>query len=448
MTDASRPALAFFAPRHRMAEAEALAARCRAQGSVAGGWLVSCHPLSRTAVAEAFVRGCAIVGWCPSAILIRAVPWTDKHRDSPVLCFPPVACGQTVLLALSGWHHGGRAVARVLERAWRQHCPEEDLLVVGGSATEEKLGFSLEDLPQGWSLLGDADKVVKAVARAASADFSCEIVGKSYGGFPPKKFFDLASGGSSRGSEQKTTTKPRIAIGFRKRQGLGADLRLVPRCVTVGVGCVRGASCADIAELVDGCLEEADIEAASLAGLASVSLKRDERGLLQFAECRGLPLRFFSSQHLSRVAERHGLLHDEVVARATGTPSVAEAAAAGDFVVAFYNPQSRARRALLPRALALLRAARPPDTPVACGRNIGRKDERIRVVRLQDFDKNSGNMNLVDMNLVDMNLVDIDLVDMHSIVVVGNSKTKRYDSPYGVRLYTERGYRLKGARRP
>ena len=125
-----------------------------------------------------------------------------------------------------------------------------------------------------------------------------------------------------------------------------------------------------------------------------------------------------------------------------------EAAAAGDFVVAFYNPQSRARRALLPRALALLRAARPPDTPVACGRNIGRKDERIRVVRLQDFDKNSGNMNLGNMNLGDMNLVDIDLVDMHSIVVVGNSKTKRYDSPYGVRLYTERGYRLKGARRP
>ena len=81
-------------------------------------------------------------------------------------------------------------------------------------------------------------------------------------------------------------------------------------------------------------------------------------------------------------------------------------------------------RALLPRALALLREQRPPDTPVACGRNIGRKDERVRIARLQDFDESS--------------------VDMHSVVVVGNSRTKRYASPYGTRLYTERGYKLRG----
>ena len=105
-----------------------------------------------------------------------------------------------------------------------------------------------------------------------------------------------------------------------------------------------------------------------------------------------------------------------------------EAAAKGDFVVALYNPQSRLRRALLPRALALLRAHRPPDAPVAFGRNIGRKDECVKVASLQDVQD-----------------VDADSVDMHTLVVVGNSKTKRYDSPYGARLYTERGYRLKGA---
>ena len=103
-----------------------------------------------------------------------------------------------------------------------------------------------------------------------------------------------------------------------------------------------------------------------------------------------------------------------------------KAAAEGDFVTALYNPQSRTRRALLGRALVLLREHRPPDTPVACGRNIGRKDESVSIARLQDFATEA--------------------VDMNSIVVVGNSKTKSYDSPYGTRLYTERGYKLKGAR--
>ncbi len=647
MTNSSRPSsflgLAFFAPRHRMAEAERLAECCRAQRSFEG-WIISCHPLSRAAIAEAFVRGCVVVGWCPPAILIRAIPWSNKRSDSPVLCFPPVAHGQSVLFALSGWHHGGRGVALALERVWKQveaheggEGRKDDLLVVGGVATEETLGFSLEDLPQGWSLLDDADesavdRVVKTLARVESFDISedvCEdisdalfeIVGESCGGFPPKQFFDLSGKGSKQGAKAE---RVKIAVGFRRQQGEDVDLRLVPRCVTLGVGCVRGASCADIAEVVDGCLAEANIEAASLAGLASVLLKRDERGLLLFAARRSLPLRFFSSDHLSSVAERHGLARDAAVQQATGTPSVAEAAAlalarprdtgsgehlllskrksakvtcalaiapcalseemlageengsltlvglgpgtsnertlaatralreadcvvgyegyvdllergetraelcrsaigneeervrlaldlaragkrtvllgsgdagvyglatlvwqilaeessgnipvrvrqasgvsamhalaarlgaplgddfcavslsdvmtcektivrriraaaAGDFVVALYNPQSRTRRALLPRALALLREQRPPDTPVACGRNIGRKDERVRIARLQDFDESS--------------------VDMHSVVVVGNSRTKRYASPYGTRLYTERGYKLRG----
>ena len=635
MTDSSCLAVAFFAPRHRLARTQELAEACRARG-----WLVSCHPLSRAAIAEAFSRGCAIVGWCPPAILIRAVPWSDKHRDSPVLCFPPMVQegqqeGQSVLLALSGWHHGGRALARDLEQVWQRHFSDDKLLVVGGSATEGVLGFSLEDLPRGWSLLGDADKVLKALLPAVEGNLSSkaafEIVGEACGGFPPKQFFDLASGADG---QKKKTRKLKIAVGFRKDKGKDADLRLVPRCVTLGVGCVRGASCAEIAELVDTCLAEADIEVDSVAGLASVSLKRDERGLLQFAEQRGLPLRFFPSEHLSSIAEHHGLAGSEAVARAIGTPSVAEAAALalafalavvpkekgegeeverlllakrksakvtcalalascvicesslageknglltlvglgpgtaqgrtaaaaralreadcvvgyegyvdlleqgetraellrsaigseeercrqalalaragkrtvllgsgdagvyglatlvwqilaeesddnipvevrqvsgvsamhalaarlgaplgddfcavslsdvmtcettilqrikaaaeGDFVTALYNPQSRTRRALLGRALVLLREHRPPDTPVACGRNIGRKDESVRIAQLQDFATEA--------------------VDMNSIVVVGNSKTKSYDSPYGTRLYTERGYKLKGAR--
>ena len=51
------------------------------------------------------------------------------------------------------------------------------------------------------------------------------------------------------------------------------------------------------------------------------------------------------------------------------------AAAAGDFVIAFYNPVSQRRRELLGRAREILLEHRPPGTPVVLARNLGRPDQ-------------------------------------------------------------------------
>jgi len=59
-----------------------------------------------------------------------------------------------------------------------------------------------------------------------------------------------------------------------------------------------------------------------------------------------------------------------------------EAAAAGDFVVALYNPRSSRRPGHLAEAAGLLLAHRRPDTPVAIARNLGRAGETCRVLRL------------------------------------------------------------------
>ncbi len=100
-----------------------------------------------------------------------------------------------------------------------------------------------------------------------------------------------------------------------------------------------------------------------------------------------------------------------------------QAAAEGDFVIAFYNPQSMRRRTLLGEACETLRSFRPPETPVAVGRNLGRPDETMTVTPLGDFDPET--------------------VDMLSIVVVGNSESRTLSLPQGVRVYTPRGYAQK-----
>lgn len=58
------------------------------------------------------------------------------------------------------------------------------------------------------------------------------------------------------------------------------------------------------------------------------------------------------------------------------------AAAGAGFVIALYNPVSRARPWQLDRAFDILRARLAPETTVVFGRAAGRSDERIRVVRL------------------------------------------------------------------
>ncbi len=100
-----------------------------------------------------------------------------------------------------------------------------------------------------------------------------------------------------------------------------------------------------------------------------------------------------------------------------------EAAAAGDFVVALYNPVSGRRRRQLARAAAILAARRPADTPVVLARNLGRAGESVTVIDLEDLKP--------------------DRADMLTLVLVGSSETRRVTTGQGVWVYTPRGYGAK-----
>lgn len=103
------------------------------------------------------------------------------------------------------------------------------------------------------------------------------------------------------------------------------------------------------------------------------------------------------------------------------------AAAAGDFVVCFYNPVSRRRRGQLAAARDILLQSRPAQTPVAIARNLGRPGETVEITSLAALDP--------------------DKIDMLSIVLVGSSATRVVTRPDGGRwLYTPRGYEIKDGR--
>jgi precorrin-3B C17-methyltransferase len=98
-----------------------------------------------------------------------------------------------------------------------------------------------------------------------------------------------------------------------------------------------------------------------------------------------------------------------------------DAAAGADFVLALYNPVSRARPWQLDRALALLRRHRDPATPVVLGRDIGRPAEALTVTTLGD--------------------VHAGMVDMRTVVIVGSSATRVLPRPGNCAwVYTPRRY--------
>jgi precorrin-3B C17-methyltransferase len=95
------------------------------------------------------------------------------------------------------------------------------------------------------------------------------------------------------------------------------------------------------------------------------------------------------------------------------------AAAEAGFVIALYNPLSRARPWQLGAAFAALRDVLPADAPVAFAAAIGREDESVHVTTLAAADPARA--------------------DMRTLVIVGTAETRSVARPGGVPwLYTPR----------
>jgi precorrin-3B C17-methyltransferase len=85
------------------------------------------------------------------------------------------------------------------------------------------------------------------------------------------------------------------------------------------------------------------------------------------------------------------------------------AAADGDFVIALFNPASKARPEKIHQAFKLLGGCKAASVPVAFARAIGRSDERIVLTTLGEADPA--------------------IADMSTLVLVGSSQTRFVDRP-------------------
>ena len=96
-----------------------------------------------------------------------------------------------------------------------------------------------------------------------------------------------------------------------------------------------------------------------------------------------------------------------------------ELAARADFVIALYNPASRARPGQVHAAFELLRRHRAPETVIVFATAVGRPDEALHVTRLADADPGQA--------------------DMRTLLLIGASSTRLVERPAGPPwIYTPR----------
>ncbi len=129
------------------------------------------------------------------------------------------------------------------------------------------------------------------------------------------------TGGLFRGNSGKNG----LAISCRKCVAFDDPLVLIPKKLHVGIGCKRGTPMEKIHAAYMQAMKENGIFFKAVAGVASIDVKQDEAGLLEFCKRWKLPVQFYSADEL--MAVQGDFTASDFVKRTVGVDNVCERAA-------------------------------------------------------------------------------------------------------------------------
>lgn len=243
---------------------------------------------------------------------------TDKAQDPAVVVLDPKG---KFVISLCGGHQGGgdrltRLIAELIGAT---------PILTGASQQFDWLAIDVLGIPYGWQKgTGDWTGVSAAIAKqdrievvqTAGSQLWQEHLPSphpfAFSAYPP-----LHEPPSAR---LWITAQQQINLD----QSAFPQAQWHPRVLWVGVGCIRGTSQALIAEAIAQTCQQFQLAPKAIAGIATLDLKADEGGLLDYCNLHGYPLRTFPPAQLQGIPVPNP---SAVVEQEVGTPSVAEAAA-------------------------------------------------------------------------------------------------------------------------
>lgn len=256
---------------------------------------------------ERFADSDALVFIGATGIAVRAIAphVRDKFSDPAVVSVDEA--GQFAVPMLSGHVGGANDLAREVAAAIGARA-------VVSTATDVNGLFAVDE----WARKQGLALVERQIAKEVSA---CLLDGGTVG-FAS----DIAVEGALPSGVEEGPHELGIKVGLDTADcPFAHTLHLVPRVVTVGVGCKRGTDAAALEAFVRGALANAHVSPAAVARVASIDVKRDEEAVLALARALGCEPVFYSAEQLAAV---EGIFaSSDFVRAAVGVDNVCERAA-------------------------------------------------------------------------------------------------------------------------
>ena len=288
------------------------------------------HPFSSPAkevVSEIFSRYRYLVLVMAMGIAVRVVASElgDKHKDPGVIVVDDA--GSFSVSLLSGHVGGANQLARKISSLIGAHP-----VITTASEVSQTIAVDLLGREFGWEL--EDNRSVTAVSAAL-------VNGESVGIYQdageknwwPKtkplpdnvRIFTTIEALTQSNSQAGLIVTDRILDN--KHQALLPRNTVIyrPKSLVVGIGCNRGTRFAEIEESVNRVFSEQGLSIKSIRNIATITLKKNETGLLEFARKYRLQIEYFDKETLCGV--NFPSSPSAAALRHVGTPAVCESAA-------------------------------------------------------------------------------------------------------------------------
>ena len=269
---------------------------------------------------EWFGKVDALVYFGAAGIAVRCIAplVRDKFRDPAVLVIDENA--RFVISLLSGHAGGANRLCRLFAQAL-------DATPVITTATDGRGLFSVDTYASENGLaLSDRALAKEISARLLAGETVRFYADKLTGKWNGCRFYVPVSAYGQGVTESGERSGADIILSVRREPGDPEKaLYLIPRTVTLGIGCRRGTSAEAVAKAAQELLQRSGVFREALSGIASIDLKQGEAGLTAFAKEWDLPLSFFTADELA--SARGQFSSSAFVREVTGVDNVCERSA-------------------------------------------------------------------------------------------------------------------------
>ncbi|HEY5524655.1 MAG TPA: cobalt-precorrin 5A hydrolase [Clostridium sp.] len=251
------------------------------------------------------VEGIIFIGACGIAVRAIAPFVKDKKTDPAVVVIDEK--GEFVIPILSGHIGGANDIAQEISRILKATA-------VITTATDVNNKFSVDIFATKENLYISDMKLVKRISSEILED---KIIGLS------SDYKILTK--IPVGIEETTTKELGICISIHDKSPFVNTLNLIPRIVTLGIGCRKNTTLEAIESLVLKVLNNNSISIKSIKNISSIDLKKNEEGILDFCEKYKLDFLTYTSEELNQVKGDYS--ESSFVKSITGVGNVCERSA-------------------------------------------------------------------------------------------------------------------------